>query len=303
MDYTEHRYQSHDDLSLYYRSYGSGGEVVLCLPGLTRNSKDFHDLATHLAPRYRVVCLDLRGRGKSEWAKKWRHYHPGVYVRDIWKLVDQLGVSRFIIVGTSLGGLLAMIMAAQNPQRLKAIVLNDIGPEIDPVGYKRILSSAGRQLKVKNWQEAARQCRDTYHLALPGMSSDFWDAFARRSYRENTSGVPEPDMDPKIGHAIRHGSLPGKILLWLRKLGILHQVSGVPLDPWDAFRAVSMPCLVLRGNLSDVLSERIVERMLAIKPDLQRVTIPDRGHVPLLDEAESLNAIDAFLQQLVQPTS
>jgi len=282
MDFTEHHYQSDDQLSLYYRSYGSGKDVVVCLPGLTRNSKDFHQLATHLALRYRVLCLDLRGRGQSDRDHNWHHYNPATYARDTWKLMDQLSITHFIIIGTSLGGLLAMIMAAQQPQRLKAIVLNDIGPEVDPVGYARILASAGLQPEVKNWKEAAQHCRQTYGPALPDMSMEFWNTYAHKSYREGAGGTPELDMDSNIGEAIRKDDS-------LR-------TEGVPSNHWDVFRAVSMPCLVLRGGLSDFLSEEIVERMAAVKPDLKHTTIPNRGHVPLLDEPASLTAIDAFLK-------
>lgn len=284
MDFTEQQYPSHDKLSLYYRAYGSGRDTIVCLPGLTRNSKDFHDLATHLAPRYRILCPDLRGRGQSGWDRNWRNYHPGTYIRDTWTLVDQLDITSFIIIGTSLGGLLAMIMSSQQSERVKAIVLNDIGPEVDPAGYARILSSVGQQGKVKSWQEAAEQCRETYSPALPDMPAGFWHAFAHKSFREGADGTPEPDMDPNIAQAIRKSDL--------------REIAGAPMDPWDAFRAVSMPCLVLRGEISDFLSEGIVDRMTTVKPDLKQAIIPNRGHAPLLDEPTSLAAIDAFLDQL-----
>ena len=284
MDFTEHHYQSDDGLSLYYRSYGSAKDVVVCLPGLTRNSKDFHEIATHLAPAYRVLCPDLRGRGQSDRDGNWSNYIPATYLGDTWRLIDQLGIVNFIIIGTSLGGLLAMIMASQDPQRVKAIVLNDVGPEVDPVGYARILATAGQQIEVKNWQQAAQLCRQVYEPILTDMSPAFWDDFARKSYRETADGRPELDMDPNIGQAIRKGDLD--------------RVAGVPVDPWDAFRAVSMPCLVLRGELSDILSKEIVERMLIVKPDLEQATIPKRGHAPLLNEPASLDAIDSFLKRL-----
>ena len=122
MGFTEHYYSTHDGLSLYYRSYGSGENVVVCLPGLTRNSKDFHEIATHLSTRYRVLSLDIRGRGLSEWDTDWRNYHPATYISDTWSLLDQLGISNFIMIGTSLGGLLAMIMASRQPKRVRAVI-------------------------------------------------------------------------------------------------------------------------------------------------------------------------------------
>ena len=300
MNFTEHRYTSKDGLSLYYREYGQGDDVIICLPGLTRNSKDFHDLATRLSGKYRVLCLDLRGRGQSDHDPKWRHYHPGTYVRDTWKLLDELGINQFIIIGTSLGGLMAMIMSSQQAERIKAVVMNDIGPEIDPVGYARILSYAGIKAHVNNWHDAAARCKLISEQAALGMPKEFWDKFARNTYRENNDGIPELDMDANIGEAIRKGEKTVRLLTKIRKTGILKRVAGVFIDPWDSFRTMTMPTLVLRGNISDILSDDIVERMEAVKPDMQRALIPNRGHAPLLDEPESLAAIDSFLANLTR---
>lgn len=298
MNYLENHYLSTDGLSLYYRQYGHGDQVIICLPGLTRNSKDFHDLATHLASSYRVICLDLRGRGRSDHDPKWRHYHPGTYVQDTWKLMDKLEINKFIVIGTSLGGLMAMIMSAQQPQRLKAIIMNDIGPEIDPSGYARILSYVGRKAKVETWQDAAAQCKLIYAQAAPDMPEAFWNNFARNTYRLNDAGEPVPDMDINIGHAIRKSVIPARILTKLRKMGLIKSFGGVLIDPWDSFQTVVMPCLVLRGEISDILSADILERMAAIKPDMVSAVIPNRGHAPMLNEPESIAAIDTFLDGL-----
>jgi len=284
MGFTEHHYQTHDGLSLYYRCYGSGREVVVCLPGLTRNSKDFEEIATHLASRYRVLCPDLRGRGQSGWDPDWRNYHPATYINDTWKLLEQSGISNVILIGTSLGGLLAMIMASQQPQRVRAVILNDAGPEADPAGYTRILASFEHPTVVRNWQDALRQCRQNYEAALPDMPPEFWRDFVRKNYRDGADGEPLLEVDPNIGEAIRKGDLS--------------RIAGIQVDPWDAFAAVTMPCLVLRGELSDILSAEIVQRMTVVKPDLQQAVIPNRGHAPLLYEPESLAAIDTFLDQL-----
>lgn len=298
MNFTENRFTSHDGLSLYYREYGTGDETIICLPGLTRNSKDFHELAGRLGKQYRVLCLDLRGRGQSDRDPKWRHYHPGTYVKDTWKLLDSLHVDRVIVIGTSLGGLVAMIMAAQQAGRLKAIVINDIGPEINPVGLARIMAYAGKQISLGTWVEVAGKCAQIYAQVLPDKTMEFWDSYARRNYKKASDGSILPDSDPMIGEAIRKGVKNGHWLAPLRKLGLLRRIGGVPIDPWDSFRAVSMPCLIIRGEISDVLSEETVDRMVLVKPDLERVTIPNRGHAPLLDELESLEAIDAFLARL-----
>ena len=284
MGFTEHHYQTHDGLTLYYRCYGSGEHIVVCLPGLTRNSKDFHEIATHLASRYRVLSLDLRGRGQSGRDPDWRNYHPATYIADTWSLFDQLGLNCAILIGTSLGGLLAMIMASQQPGRVKAVILNDAGPEADPAGYARILASLQQRTEVKDWQEAALQCEQAHLQTLPGMPAEFWHKHVRKSYRQGAHGRPELDCDPNIAEAIRKGDLS--------------RIAGIQVDPWTAFRAITMPCLVLRGELSDILSADIVERMTRVKPDLQRAVIPKRGHAPLLYEPESLAAIDWFLEQL-----
>jgi pimeloyl-ACP methyl ester carboxylesterase len=198
---------------------------------------------------------------------------------------------------------MSMIMAVQRPESLQGIIMNDIGPEIDPIGYARILAYAGRQGAVSNWQDAALQCSQTYGLAIPDKSLEFWESYVRRNYVESENGAPVPDVDPNVGEAIRRGAKAIKVLTWMRKLGLLRYIQGVPIDPWDSFRAVSMPCLVLRGAISDILSEEIIDRMVQVKPDLQRVTIPNRGHTPMLDETEALQAIDAFLLGLQRESS
>ncbi|NOR20425.1 MAG: alpha/beta fold hydrolase [Xanthomonadales bacterium] len=298
MNYSEHRYSSRDGLSLYYREYGSGDNVIICLPGLTRNSKDFHDLALRLSTDFRVLCLDLRGRGQSEYDPKWRHYHPGTYAQDTWTLLDALEIDKFIIIGTSLGGMIAMVMSSQQAGRIKGVVMNDIGPEIDPVGYSRILGYAGIKADISNWQDATERAKLISGQAAPEMPDEFWQDFARKTYRENSEGIPELDMDPNIGEAIRKGVKPARILAKIRKTGILKKIAGMFIDPWDSFRTMSMPVLVLRGSISDILSDDIVDRMAAVKPDLHRALIPNRGHAPMLDEPESLAAIDNFLDRL-----
>jgi pimeloyl-ACP methyl ester carboxylesterase len=299
MSFTEHHYRSRDGLSLYYRSYGRGSKAVLCLPGLTRNCKDFEDLAEHLAEQWRVISPDLRGRGQSGWDPKPAHYNLGTYVKDVWKLLDELAIERCALIGTSLGGLIAMAMAEQQAQRLPGVVLNDIGPEVPPAAVTRILQYAGRTPPAETLQAAAAQARQAYELAYPDLPVDFWLAYIRLSYRENASGRLEPDMDPAIGEVLRKPPAGLKWLQWLRRHGLMRRLGGISLDPWDSFRALTMPCLLLHGALSDVLTWDIVQRMQAVKPGLEVVTVPDRGHTPLLDEAIALAAIDRFLQRVL----
>ncbi|MCJ7558783.1 MAG: alpha/beta hydrolase [Gammaproteobacteria bacterium] len=300
MSYSEHHYRSNDGLKLYYRVYGSNENVLICLPGLTRNCKDFEKLAEHLASGWTVITPDLRGRGQSEHDPKFRNYRPGTYVSDTWSLLDSLGLTRVVVIGTSLGGLMAMIMADQQPQRIRAVVLNDVGPELPPAAVARILTYAGRTPPADNWDLASEQVRQAYALAYPKESADFWRDFTRLSYRQVDSGKVEPDIDPAIGEALRKSRGILKFLQWLRKHGLKRKVGGVNIDTWDSFRAISMPCLLLHGEISDVLTPEIVGRMIAVNPQLQVCTVPDRGHAPSLDEPVARSAIDGFLDRILQ---
>ena len=300
MSYTEHNYRSRDGLSLYYRNYGSGENVVICLPGLTRNCKDFENLANYLSSGWRVICPDFRGRGQSDWDPMIRRYNIGTYASDVWVLLDSLDIQKFAVIGTSLGGLTAMTMADQQAHRLKGVVINDIGPEVPPAAVARIMLYVGRMPPVTDWDAATKQVRQAYEPAFPGMPDDFWPAFTRLSYRINTSGQPAPDSDPAIGDAARKSQRLVKLLRWLRRHGLVRRVGGVNVDPWDSFSALTMPSLLLlRGELSDVLALETVSRMQKIKPELETVTVPDRGHAPLLDEPVARDAIERFLARLI----
>ena len=277
------RWRAADGLELYGRVYEAapaGALSVLCLPGLTRNSRDFEALAPHLATRYRVVCPDLRGRGLSARDPQWRNYHPGIYVGDIERLMDVLALPRVAIIGTSLGGVLAMLLASALPRRVAGIVVNDIGPEVDPRGIERVRGYAGKLPRVRTWEEAIAQHRQVNGQAWPGLTDEQWAVLTRRSYREEASGQPVIDYDPNIGESMR-------------------AAAAVPADLWPVFAELgTMPMLVIPGELSDILSPEILERMRREKPDLQSLTVPGRGHAPLLDEPQELAAIDRFLAGL-----
>jgi pimeloyl-ACP methyl ester carboxylesterase len=273
-------FSSADGLRLYYRDYpAAGGErlPVMCLPGLTRNCRDFEAVAARLQQTRRVLSPDLRGRGRSQHDPQWQNYHPGTYVGDLARLLADAGVERVILLGTSLGGILSMLIAATTPQVPAAVILNDVGPEVAPEGLQRIAQYVGRHTPVGSWAEATAQARATYGLALPDLSDDDWLAFARRSYVE-VDGVPRLDMDPMIGEAVRAAP------------------SGAAPDLWPIYAALKpLPTLAIRGALSDVLSEATFDRMAREKPDLERLTVPRRGHPPLLDEPECVATIDDFL--------
>lgn len=277
-------FASPDGLTLYYRDYPAATSErlpVMCLPGLTRNSRDFESLALHLQRTgRRVLSPDLRGRGRSQHDPKWANYQPTTYLGDLAALQAAAGAERVVVVGTSLGGILAMLIAATRPHAIAGAVLNDVGPEVAPEGLQRIAQYVGRHAPVRSWDEAAAQARATYGLALPDLSDAEWLAFARRSYVE-VDGVPRLDMDPMIGEAVRAAP------------------AGAAPDLWPVYAALQpLPVLAIRGALSDVLSPATFDRMAREKPDLQRLTVPRRGHPPLLDEAECLAAIESFLAAL-----
>jgi pimeloyl-ACP methyl ester carboxylesterase len=277
----EHLYASTDGLRLFCRIYpgDASGVPVLCLPGLTRNSRDFVSLAAHLQARRTVLTPDLRGRGRSDRDPDPRHYQLPTYVADAFTLLDALKRDRVIVIGTSLGALMGMVMAAQQPARIAGLVLNDAGPELDPAGVRRIAGYAGKLPPVHSWSEAAAQTRSVYEVALPGLDEAAWLEYAHRGYREDEHGVPVPDVDPRIAEAFRQGA-------------------SAPLDLWPLFASLgAVPMLVIRGASSDILAAATLERMAREHRGLQHVTIPNRGHTPLLDEPDALRAIDAFLAQ------
>lgn len=279
----DRHYTSPDGLTLYYRDYEVESDrlPVVCLPGLTRNSRDFEILAPRLQRGgRRVITPDLRGRGRSQRDPNWSNYQPLTYLGDIAALQAAAGAERVIVIGTSLGGILAMLIAATRPAAIAGTVLNDVGPEIATEGLQRISQYVGRSTPVGSWQEAAEQARATYGLAMPDLTDDDWLNYARRSYVE-VDGVPQLDMDPMIGEAVR--SAP----------------NGAAPDLWPVFGALQpVPTLALRGVLSDILSAETFDRMAREKPDLRRLSVERRGHPPLLDEPEVVAVIEEFLAEL-----
>jgi pimeloyl-ACP methyl ester carboxylesterase len=249
----------------------------LCLPGLTRNSRDFATLARHLQAQREILSPDLRGRGLSQWDEDSSHYQLGNYVEDMWTLLASRHVDRVVVIGTSLGALMGMVMAAASPAKIAGVVLNDAGPELDPTGLRRIAGYAGKLPRVSSWAEAAAQAKSVHSAAAPDLSDQDWLDFAQRTYRENAQGVPVPDMDPRISDAFRNPPT-------------------APVSMWPLYaRIKAVPLLVIRGALSDLLSAATVERMAREKPDLESITVPNRGHAPLLDEPACIAAIDGFL--------
>ena len=274
-------YLSDDGLRLYARDQpgpGADAPAVLCLPGLTRNGKDFGAIAERLRRRHRVICPDQRGRGRSQRDPDAAHYAPMRYVQDMFTLLDTLGLPRVTVIGTSLGGLMGMLMQALQPQRIEALVLNDVGPVIDPAGIARLATYVGKSAPVANWDEAIAQTAAINGIAFPGHGRADWAAMARNVYiQEGTQ--PVLDYDPAIAQGVAAGT-------------------AAP-DLWPLFDGLApRPMLVIRGELSDILSPQTLAEMQRRRPTLQTVTVPGVGHAPMLDEVEAVAAIESFLASM-----
>ncbi len=274
---------SNDEVRLHARCYGPADGALpplLCIPGLTRNARDFDVLAPLLAEGRRVYALDLRGRGESGYARDPMSYGPLTYAQDIVALLVAENIERFSVVGTSLGGIVGMLLASTHPGRIAAMVLNDVGPEIDPRGLERIRGYVGQVGNFPTWMHAARAIAEINADVYPDWTVGEWLAMAKRTYRLTREGRIIADYDGNIAQPLR---VPGG-------------EAGVDLWPaLDALRGV--PTLIVRGALSDILSAEVAQRMLARLDPAALVTIADVGHAPTLDEPDARAAIMALLDR------
>jgi pimeloyl-ACP methyl ester carboxylesterase len=280
--YEDRYFTVRDGLRLHYRDYSGASDrpPLLCLHGLTRNARDFADLAERHSPQFRVIALDFRGRGASGYDPQPARYNPLTYAADVVELLDQLGTPQAIFVGTSLGGLVTMTMGATAPQRIAATILNDVGPDIDPVGIERILSYVGKDVRFGNWNEAADAIAANYGASFDRYTRDDWIAMARRNCRENKGEVCF-DYDMAIAEPFKSlGPTPS-------------------VDLWPFFAVLGKkPLLVVRGARSDLLTEASTARMKSVAPDMRLAVVPGVGHAPELNEPEAVAAIDAFLDSI-----
>jgi pimeloyl-ACP methyl ester carboxylesterase len=282
-EYTDGTWTSSDGLELHYRDYPGRTDrpPVLCLHGLTRNARDFADLADRLAGEWRVIVPEMRGRGESEYAKDAGSYNPIQYVGDVNALLEQLGVSRFVAIGTSMGGLMTMLIAMKQPERLAGVVLNDIGTRLEREGLDRIVSYAGQGRTFATWVHAARALEETQQVAHPAFELADWIAMAKRTMALTSNGRIVFDYDMKIAEAF------GKI-----------DFDNQP-DLMPAIDAMAdIPVLILRGAVSDLFSEANCAEMMTRLHNAEAVTLPGVGHAPLLTEPEAAAAIDRLLAKL-----
>ena len=274
---------SNDGLRLHYRDYGGAASrpPIVCIPGLTRNARDFEGVADRLAGEWRLICAELRGRGESAYAKDPMTYVPLTYLQDLEALFRELGLERFLLFGTSLGGLMTMLLSGSGRERIAGALLNDIGPEVETRGLDHIRSYVGRPQNWPTWLHAARALAEAQGDRYPDWQIDDWLVFAKRCAKLATNGRIVFDYDMRIAEPFK---LPG---------------GEAGFDLWPAFRGLAgVPTLVVRGALSDLLAAGTVEKMEAEHPGLMTATVPRVGHAPTLDEPEAQAAIDALLARV-----
>jgi pimeloyl-ACP methyl ester carboxylesterase len=276
-------YTSRDGLRLYARHYpvtGSLRRPVVCLAGLTRNARDFHDLASVLARQDEtgrdVYCLDYRGRGRSQHDPNWKNYSILVELNDTLDFMTMKGLDRAAVIGTSRGGLITMLMGVLRPNALGAAVLNDIGPVIEREGLARIVAYVGRVPLPADWQEATQLIYEMNRRQFTSIPTEQWEEFARQIFNDD-NGLPAASYDPRLARAIS-------------------MMDGPTPELWPQFAALShVPVLAIRGENSDILSQKTVAEMQARHPRLATLTVRGQGHAPLLKDAPTIGAIATFL--------
>jgi pimeloyl-ACP methyl ester carboxylesterase len=273
-----------DGLTLHVRSYGSrlaSALPVVCLPGLARTAADFHPLAAALAadpakPR-RVLALDYRGHGQSKYDHDPDNYTLPVTLADLSGVLTALEIAPAIFVGTSYGGLLAMMLAVLRPTAIAGVILNDIGPVIEPQGLLRIKGHVGKLPIPRNFEEGAEILRWLFDAEFPKLAPQDWIAFAQRTWREHGGGLV-PDYDLKLARTLQGANLEHLPTLW---------------NQFDALARV--PLMVIRGANSDMLASTTLDAMLARRRELEVAVVPDQGHAPLLAEPKLIRQIAAFV--------
>ena len=274
---------SNDGLRLHYRDYAGDASrpPIICIPGLTRNARDFEGVAARLAGDWRVICVELRGRGESAQAKDPMTYMPLTYVQDMEALVAELKFDRFVLFGTSLGGLITMLMATNGRDRIAGALLNDIGPVLEARGLERIRSYVGRSQNWPTWLHAARAIAEAQGDRYPDWEIDDWLVYAKRLCRLNSNGRIVMDYDMRIAEPFK---MPQ---------------GEAGFDLWPAFRSLDgIPSLIVHGEVSDVLSAESVAKMTDAIPSMESVTVPRVGHAPTLEEPAAEKAIDKLLKRV-----
>ncbi|MXO84890.1 alpha/beta fold hydrolase [Altererythrobacter aurantiacus] len=286
--FVDGNWTSEDGLTLHFRDYAARDDVsdkrppILCLHGLTRNVRDFAGFAERFSGEWRVIVPEMRGRGDSNYATGSESYNVGQYVRDVQALLDQEKIDRYVAIGTSMGGLMTLVQAAQDASRLAGVVLNDIGPAIEAAGLDKIREYVGQGRNFPTWIHAARALADTHGEAHPGYATQDWIAMAKRVMVLGPNGRISFDYDMKIAEPI-----------------LQSDDAAAPADLWPALDAMKdRPVLMVRGALSNLLSQATFDEMKRRLPDAETVTVADTGHAPTLDEPEAVEAIERLLDRV-----
>jgi len=282
--WTDRYWNSAEGLRLHYRDYAGPRDKppILCIPGLTRNARDFEPVAERYAGEWRVIAVDLRGRGESESDPDSRRYSPHYYVADLLKLLDQEGIADAVFFGTSLGGLCTMLLASTDADRIAGAMLNDIGPEIDQSGLERIGGYVGKETAFASWQDASHALAGRNADIYPNWTEDDWERFTRRLCHQTTDGIRfQYDMRIADNFGAAANSPDEK--------------------RWPHYRALAgRPVTILRGELSDLLSRDVAERMVeALGGDAELIEVPEVGHTPTLEEPEAGGAMDRLLERVM----
>lgn len=273
---------SSDGLRIHYRDYAGppSRPPIVCIPGLTRNARDFEGVAERLGGAWRLICVELRGRGESGHSADPMNYVPLTYLQDLEALIADLKLDRFVLFGTSLGGIMTMLLAVTRREAIAGALLNDIGPVLEQRGIEHIRSYVGRPQSWPTWLHAARALCEAQKDRYPDWGMDQWLVYAKRLCRVTAQGRIVFDYDMRLSEPFK-------------------APAGADFDLWPAFRALAgIPSLLLRGELSDLLSEETADRMKAENPDLEVVTVPRVGHAPTLDEPEAIAATERLLGRI-----
>ncbi|MCG6120106.1 MAG: alpha/beta hydrolase [Blastomonas sp.] len=284
--YSDGFWWSNDGLRLHFRDYPARPEnahrpPVICIPGLTRNARDFETVAARLAGDWRVICVNLRGRGDSAYAKDAMSYVPLTYVQDMEALLREQKIERFVSIGTSLGGIITMLLASTRPGRVVGALLNDVGPQIETAGLARIRDYVGQGRSFPTWMHAAWALSEVQRAVFPDYVISDWLDLAKKTMKVGAGGRIVYDYDMKIAEPF---AVPG---------------GEAGVDLWPSLAALApVPVLIVRGALSDLFSVATAQRMLTTLPHGQLLTVPGKGHAPSLEEPEVAAAILGLLAQV-----
>lgn len=286
-EFLDRYWTSRDGLKLHYRDYAARSNQaserppIICLPGLTRNARDFAEVAQRISADWRVLCPDMRGRGDSAYAKDSATYNPVQYVDDVSLLLEDAGISKFVVIGTSLGGLMTLAMALIMADRIAGAVINDVGPVIELVGLERIKDYVGQGRSFPTWMHAARALEEAQGSALPQYETADWLAAAKRAMVLGSNGRIVFDYDMKIAEPFATAD------------------TSAGIDLWPAIDALAgKPMLIIRGGLSDLFSAETLDQMHQRLPGSEVLTLPNVGHAPMLTEPEAAAAIDRLLVRI-----